>query len=138
MLRIFKRDTMYVRLYRNRIEVKNVNTGKSVSKSSSIGFSNDRLLIADYVTAEKLLRKAIIEVSSTTIIPPITRIVLQPVDEVIKGISPLEKRAYLDFLEKGGGRLVMVYEFQEKLTDQKVIKLMNEAVGGWLKYFNLP
>ena len=50
---------LYVKLMKNRIEVKHIQSGKIISKTSEKPFSNDRLIIANYEIAESLLKDII-------------------------------------------------------------------------------
>ena len=58
MFNIFKYHTLYLRVHKNKIEIKNINNGKE-----SIVTPIKTTLIADFILAEEYLRQAIREVS---------------------------------------------------------------------------
>ena len=124
---MFKKPIIYIRIFKNQMEVKNVDTGKTIKRKAINNFSNDRLLISDFVNAENLMRSLIEEVSSSKFFKPSLKILLQPVDDNIKEITPVEHRTYLDSAEHAGGAHVIVYDKQEMLTDQQVLEFFSKS-----------
>jgi len=110
------------------MEVKNLDNGKSIKRTAIANFSNDRLLIANFENAEELMRSLIKEVLSPSFIQPTLKILIQPVDDVIKEISQVEHRAYADAAEHAGGAYVVIYDKQEKLTDEQVKELISKPI----------
>jgi len=52
---------LYVRFKKNELEIKHIQSGKSISRKSTIQFSNNRLLIADFEPAEAFMREVTYE-----------------------------------------------------------------------------
>ena len=127
VLQLFiKPRLFYVRIMKNKLEVKDLKSGKTISKTATTPFSNDRLLIAYYEHAETLLREIFNELYAGKIVTFSHHVLLQPVDDVIKEITPVEERIYVDFGAMTGGRVVKVYPTQEVLSDFRVEEIMNE------------
>jgi hypothetical protein len=109
------------------MEVKNIDTGKVTSRKSVHNFSNDRLIISDFIKAESFLRELIKEVSNhNSFITPALKMLIQPVDDDIKNITEVELRTYKDSAEHAGGKIVLIYDKQDKLTDNQVLSLMDK------------
>ncbi|NRA12304.1 MAG: hypothetical protein HRT57_10155 [Crocinitomicaceae bacterium] len=90
--------TLYVKLYKNKVEIKHIETGNSITRVPSKPFSIDRLIIADYEVMEVFLRAVIKELhgkAQGSRIKPYG-VVIQVIDEDVKVITPVERRAYRD------------------------------------------
>lgn len=121
-------EILYVRILKNKLEVKHIQSGREIKKSAVIPFSNDRLLIADFNNAEALFREVNNEMFSSKSFRKSLHVVVQPVDEMIKNISSLENRAYIDFAEFAGASKVRIYPTQEKLSDQEVLDFLKRKL----------
>ena len=121
MFNIFKYHTLYLRVHKNKIEIRNINNGKESVVTPIKKYSNSRLIIADFLVAEEYLRQAIKEVCPNNNI----KILFQPVDENIKNYSPVETRSFKDSSEHAGAKLVAIDLTQKKLSDQEIIHLFN-------------
>lgn len=121
-------EILYVRILKNKLEVKHIQSGREIKKSAVIPFSNDRLLIADFDNAEALFRGVNNEMFSSKSFRKSLHVVVQPVDEMIKNISSLENRAYIDFAEFAGASKVRIYPTQEKLSDQEVLDFLKRKL----------
>jgi hypothetical protein len=100
MFKIFKPDTLYIRIDKRKIEIRNLNTGLEAIKEPNKKYSNSRLIIADFIAAEECLREVIQEVGSKGLI----KILLQPIDENINDYSQVEIRCFKDFSEHAGAK----------------------------------
>jgi hypothetical protein len=128
MFGFLKKHTVYVRVSKNKMDVRNLNTKKEVSRISTEKFSNDRLIIADFEQFEKFLRSLLYAVSETDkFLKPALNMLIQPIDDHIKEVSEVELRAYKDSAEHAGGVDIVVYDKQERLTDEQVIRLFNKS-----------
>jgi hypothetical protein len=61
----FHQPTLYVRFFINRIEIRDLDTGRVIDRNSSTPFSSERLLLADFFTAECFLRELVKELYPT-------------------------------------------------------------------------
>ena len=121
MFNIFKYHTLYLRVYKTKIEIRNITNGKESIVKPVKTYSNSRLIIADFILAEEYLRQAINEVYPNNNI----KILFQPVDENIKNYSPVETRSFIDSSEHAGAKLVAIDLTQKKLSDQEIINFFN-------------
>tara|TARA_B110000211_G_scaffold217589_1_gene261594 strand:+ start:261 stop:473 length:213 start_codon:yes stop_codon:yes gene_type:complete len=64
MFKKFKTHTLYIRIYKRKIEIRNLNTGQEATIKPLKTYSNSRLVIADFIAAEECLRQAVKEVCS--------------------------------------------------------------------------
>ena len=91
--RILPKSTVYVKLKKNRLEITDIDSGKTLVRDASIPFSNDRLLIAENIPAERLAKELIAELllhDKKLFNRPI-RMVLQPVDPEITEVTAVER-----------------------------------------------
>jgi len=64
----FRRAVLYAQIGKDWLRVRNVSTGKEIERNSTIPFSSDRLVVADFKTAEKELVHAVKEVAARQIL----------------------------------------------------------------------
>lgn len=113
---------LYIRLKKNHLEIKHTKSGNFIEGTSEKAFSNDRLLIADYMVAEAYAKELIAELlnSKRKLLDRALTIVLQPADESIADITPSEKRIYNDFAHFIGAKYYYLVEHQRRLSDEEV------------------
>ncbi|MFT6982866.1 MAG: hypothetical protein ACJAUD_001636 [Crocinitomicaceae bacterium] len=123
---IFPRITLYVKLSKNKVEIKHIESGQSIVRISSNPFSSDRLILSNYELAEKFLRIVIGELltGEKKFMRPI-EVVLQIIDKDISIIEPIERRAYQDSMEHAGAKSVWICEYQNTLSDEEVMAITN-------------
>ena len=118
MLSIFKRTPVYIKLSKNRIEIVNLETGETISRESSEPFSTNRFIIADFNTADALIRNIMNELLPRKgILPRQTKILIQQVESVEGGLAEIEKRALRDLGEMAGGTTVILLEHFRPLSN---------------------
>ena len=122
MFELFKSHILYVRIFKRKIEIRNLNTDQESKKESIKDYSNDRLVIANFGLAEEFLRQQVKEVCSK----PNIKILIQPIDENIKDFSQVEIRSFLDSAEHAGAKIVAIDLSQKKLSDQEVIHILDK------------
>jgi hypothetical protein len=123
--RVLPTPILYVRFKKNELEIKHIQSGKTISRKSTITFSNDRLLIADFEPAEAFMRTVTRELlnSKNKTFTPSLKIVFQPVDSVINAVTPSERRIYVDSAYFAGARYVWIIEHQNLLSDEDVLAI---------------
>lgn len=109
---------------RNKLEIRDVKSGRTVARKATQHFSNKRLLIAYFEEAELLFREIYVELFGKQIINRSHWALIQPVDKSILEITPTEHRIYNDFGQFGGAKIVKIYPTQEELLDKQVIEIM--------------
>lgn len=105
----FKKPSFYVKLYKNKAEVINIDTSVSISKIANKPFSNSRSIIADYNTFELFLRELIHDVGINPKQKDTFNLLIQVMEKYKDDLSMVEKRALLDSGENIGGKLTKLY-----------------------------
>lgn len=117
---------MYVKLSKNKVEIKHIESGQSIVRISSNPFSTDRLILSNYELAEKFLRRVIEELlTGEKKFMRLEEVVLQIIDKDILIIEPIERRAYRDSMEHAGAKAVWICEHQNALSDEEVMAITN-------------
>ena len=122
------RPTIYVRLYKNEIEIKHLESDVLIKRKAITSFSNDRLFIADFLAFEFFFKSLIDELlnQKNKRVKKSLRILLQPIDDNIKKISPVEHRIYQDSMMYGGARQLYIYGKQRRLSNDEVLGFLAE------------
>lgn len=122
---------VHIKVFANRIVVQRLDTKKSLDKTSEIPFSNDRLIIADYEQATKLMVQMIKELFADRMFfmpTPSFDICIQQISSFEGPSTPLENRILLDMAERCEADIVVVSESQTELSAEEVKKLLDEAI----------
>lgn len=122
---LFKDDLLYVKIWKNRVEIIDVEKGNSIKEKSNIPFSNDRLLISDFNIAERFFKKQIEKLKKEYIINRYNSILVHPMELIEGGISEVETRIFLESFERLNGRKVKVWDGVELSSKQVIEKLRN-------------
>jgi hypothetical protein len=117
---IFSKDILYIRVFRKKIEVRNLRTQQEVSYNVTKTFSNTRMLVADFETFEQQLRSAAKGVQKQGFITRSSKMILQPLEDSVVDYSPVEKRAFLDSCEHAGAAEIYLYFGRDRLSDQAI------------------
>ena len=117
---IFEKDLLYLRLFEDKIELKNLRTGNYISRIIQVTYSNERLLIADFKSLEKEVRIAIAELNGNKLLQRSSIIVFQPLHTRINNYSQVEKRSFRDFCCHVGAKVLYLYFGSELLSDQTI------------------
>lgn len=120
------KSTVYLKLMKNRLELTHIESGKTLSGTAAIPFSNDRLLIADHLSAERFAKELLAEllVHRKKLFQGAVRIVLQPIDAEITEITAVERMIYQDFAFHAGARYIWVCEHQRPMSAEEVLDFM--------------
>lgn len=118
MLSIFKRTPVYIKLFKNRIEIINLETGEKISRESLEIFSTQRFIIADFNKANALIKDILNDLlPRKSVFPRQTKILIQQVENVEGGLSEIEKRALRDLGEMAGGTPVLLIDHFRPLSE---------------------
>ncbi len=124
--------TLYVQLYKNRMVVRNLNTQQQVSGHQP--FSNQRIIVADFFVAEKLLRDLVQQVAPRSFwqfLPKSGKLdILSHALEMNEGgLSIVEERAILEVaFGAGGGRCRELHAIADPapLSDAQVLATLED------------
>jgi len=121
MLSKFFTNIFYVKIYKNKFVVKNISENNEVTLSATQPFTTTRLLVGEFIEAEKLLTKALNKSSKSKWFSPSPTVVIQPMEMAEGGLSGIELRAIRELAFGAGARKVLVWE-GNVLSNKEVIK----------------
>lgn len=108
----------YVRIRRNRIDVRCVETDRTATRASAAGFSTSRLLVGTFTEADALLKSAVAEcVVASEFVPARRVFVMHPLELVDGGLSQVEHRVLLELAAGSGAAKAAVHEGNELSDD---------------------
>ena len=123
---------LYAQLYKNRMVVRNLTTQQQVS--GSVTFSNQRILIADFFPAVKLLRDLIQQVAPWSFWHRLGMGRLEILAHALEmnegGLSPVEERAILEMTFVASRRRChypKIIASKTLLNDQQVLMALNKT-----------
>ena len=112
-------NTLYVRVSRNSLRVKHIESGKSLVVTPTEPFSTPRLLVGQFAVAQLALRKAVKELVGGGLVAVAPAIVMQPLEMIDGGLSDVEERIMRELAVGAGARKVAVWVGHE-LSDAEV------------------
>ena len=118
---MFKKASIYVKIFPNKIEVTNLLTDESITRESTQHFSTKRLLIADYNTAELLLRSVLEDLKILKKFTFGAKFIIQQMELLEGGLAEVEKRAMRDICEQAGASEVYIIEGIKALTKTELL-----------------
>jgi len=126
MLRGIVKSTVYVRISVNEIAVRHIESGREIHCRSQAPFSTRRLLVGDFLAANRCLTQALKEVNYGPAYFAAPRVLMHPVEMVDGGLSPVEERVLHELATMAGGRKTRIW-VGRSLTDQEVAEQVNAA-----------
>ena len=127
MLRWFTPVPTYLRIYKDRMVLRRVDTGGSIDRISSVPFTSDRLLVGDFPAASELLNGMLRDVNDRVgIFSRNLQLVIQPMEMMENGLSSVERRAFLDLGEHAGAKPVILADSRVELNDAQILDLLLE------------
>lgn len=88
-------------------KVKTLNSSESDETINP--FKHPRLLVNDFVIAEKIIRHAVRELHKAKWIAPSPRVIFQPMEKIEGGVTGLEDRIYRELCLGAGAREVLLH-----------------------------
>ena len=116
-------NTIYVKIYENRIHIRNIDDRKEIELSATSPFTTERLLIGNFTVAQTLLTKGIKIVMGKKFFPPI--ILMHPIDKTDGGLSQVEERVLKDLAIIVGAQKAVLWDGHE-LTDNDVLEKVKQ------------
>ena len=115
----FRPIPVYIKFYINQIEMVRLDLSAEVSETVKGNFSSERLVIADFEEAERMLKSSLEQLVRGKfwgLLNPPLNIVVQQLDFTDGGLSPTERRILMNVAERIGGRKIIIEDRQEALT----------------------
>lgn len=130
---LFTSLPLYVLLYKNRVKIYRLDTGKSIEKKSIKPFSNSRLLLGNFQVAQSFLKKLISSLlkDDNYIISPNLLMLIHQIEIKEDGITEVEKRALLDLAKHTNAKETYLYFNNNELTLKEAllkIKTKNSVI----------
>jgi len=123
MLNKFLNHTLYIKIFPNRFQIRDVNQQTEYTAQAAQPFTTTRLLVGSFTHAEKALKDGLKSIPRGLFTPsPI--IVIQPMAMVEGGLSEVEERAIRELAMSAGARKAFVTAGKE-LSDQDVLSIAN-------------
>lgn len=119
-------STLYVRVSRNLVRVRQLESRREAAVSARAPFTTRRLLIGNLTSAEETLDEALQKVLKGRWYPPPPVVVMHPLELVEDGLSEVEERVLRELAASASARRVVIWVGHE-LSDAEV---MRRAKGG--------
>lgn len=126
MLKQLLYGTVYIRVAKNQFLVRHIEDKKEVMISAIEPFTTKRLLIGEFVVAEKYLKQGINKVHEGRWLPASPVVLIQPLEMIDGGLSQVEERVLKELAAGAGARKVVVWVGHE-LSDQEVVQRAKNA-----------
>lgn len=120
MINPFKKETIYIRRFENKVELRHLEKDQNITRTSHDKFSSDRLLLATVSVAIKFIKEVLFEIRGEQVIKPRLVVLIQPMEKVEGGVSEVEKMILNDLIEQIGGSYAFIHQTKEQLTDGNI------------------
>lgn len=121
MLKSFFSNTVYIKVYPNKFELKSIETGKSLSLTSPEAFTTRRLLVGQFSVADDVLSKGIRQLLAGRLLVRKPVVVIHPMSMMDDGLSEIEERVFYELASSAGARKVKVW-LGHDLSDKEVLE----------------
>jgi hypothetical protein len=123
MLNPFKKETIYIRLFENNVELRHLEKDLNITRTSHDKFSSDRLLLATISVAIKFIKEILYEIKGDQLIKPRLVVLIQPMEKVEGGVSEVEKMILRDLIGQIGGNYAFIQDTKGELSDNDIRKI---------------
>lgn len=126
---LIPKKLIFIKLGSDQVTIKDMTSGESIFRKSSIPFSNKRLVIADFIVAEKFLREVINELPDrkNKILKKAIKVVVQIVDADKYPITNVENRIYQDLIQHIGASHFWLVDHINEVSDEEVLTISKQG-----------
>ncbi|MBL0868358.1 YjaA family stress response protein [Pectobacterium carotovorum] len=121
--------SLYIRIYRNTLTVRNVDTKQEVTEQSETPFTTTRLLLGQMIPAMKLLDRLARKVAPKRLLDLFSshNVIIHAMEMNEGGHSQVEFASYIELAKSISpqGRHIYVCSKNVPLTDQEVIQIFS-------------
>ncbi len=117
-------NTVYIKVFKNRFELRHIESGKTVSVISPSEFTTTRLLVGQFIEADETLRKGMQELHKDRWFATSPIVVIHPMEKTENGLSQVEERTLMELAAGAGARKSIVW-VGSALSDNEVITKTN-------------
>ena len=121
VIRIFSQSigrTLYVRLRRNELTLRHIESGRESAATSGVAFSNSRLLVANATLVTGMIKRSMRTILAKFGIAP--TIIMHPLEMVEGGLSEVEEKTLTE-IGFGVGAVRVVVVTGPELSDSDVM-----------------
>ena len=104
-------------MFINRVEIRDLTNGKSFSENSKTEFNNDRILVADFKTAENFIKNTFVDNGLST---RNSVGIIQQMEMSENGLSEVEKRILLELFSGIGINEIHIDESLTNLSEKQL------------------
>lgn len=116
-MKIFNKNRYYIRLFINKVEIRDLINEKSISEKPETGFNNNRILIADFQNAKNFLKKVFLDNEFST---KNSFGIIQQMEMSEGGLSEVEKRILLELFSVIGIKEIHINESLNDLSGKQL------------------
>jgi len=113
-------NTVYIKVFSNRFELRQIETGKSISITSSNSFTTTRLLVGQFTEALESCKNGMKQLHERKWFSPSPIVIIHPMEKIETGLSEVEVRILKELAVGAGARKSTVWVGHE-LSDQEVM-----------------
>jgi rod shape-determining protein MreB and related proteins len=111
--------TLYIKVHKNGFQVRHIENGSELTRHCMEAFSTTRLLVGDFLPAEKCLSELLRELLAGPMHYAAPRVVIHQTEMAENGLSPVEERVLLE-LAHGAGAFTAQTWVGHELSDAEV------------------
>lgn len=127
-MNLFKPIPVYIKVYRDKIEITNLATGETSSRRAIESFSNERLVVSNFNIASELIMIILKDLKiKNSFLPASLKVLIQQMEGFEGGLSDIEKRALRDLAEQAGGRSVFIATNTEALDREQALDAFKQV-----------
>lgn len=119
--------TLYIRLRRNELTLRHIESGRELAATSDIAFSNSRLLVANATLVTEMIKRSMRTILAKFGIAP--TIVIHPLEMVEGGLSEVEEKTLTEIGYTLGAVRVIVVTGPELSDSDVKATVANRPVG---------
>lgn len=115
-----------MKVFKNRFELRHIESGNTITAISPSAFTTTRLLVGEFTEADKSLRKGIKKIYKNQFLATSPIVVIQPMEKTENGLSQIEERTLQELATGAGARKTIVWVGHE-LSDKEVLSKANDV-----------
>jgi hypothetical protein len=101
--------TLYVKIKKNRFEVKCLESGATLVQDAVIPFSTTRLLVGQFGNATDFLKPVFQKLSNSKLLPSRPKVLMHQVEMAEGGLAEVEERVLFELALHCGARNIKTY-----------------------------
>ncbi len=117
-------NPVYVRVRRNQLRIRHVESGAETTFQADVPFSTERMLIGEFSAAEHALKTALKQAEAGRYLRMPSQILIQPLELTNGGLSQIEERVFREVAMGAGASKALIWVGPE-LSDSEVKDKLN-------------